>query len=193
MDLRRTMGFCVAVGIMVFSDAALGAPDGWTCPPDWFGDGGCDCGCGVLDSDCFDGTVQACEFCGNFGSCQASPTCAGIDPDMNWLCRETPGEEGPQGSSFVVAPSDPGSFCFFSGFFSDDVSLVLTPGGQASLTCQFRGLPPIGNTLHDRGFPCTLFASGIEVLTSDTQFVRTPSGHAVMTCNGELPPTSHSE
>ncbi|MCC6620295.1 MAG: hypothetical protein IT385_03520 [Deltaproteobacteria bacterium] len=39
-------------------------PLDWTCPVGFYGDGGCDCGCGALDFDCA-GTadVNECEFC----------------------------------------------------------------------------------------------------------------------------------
>jgi len=66
-----------------------GGPPGWTCPPEFYGTAdGCDCGCGVLDPDCDDGTVASCEFCGEPGSCSSVfSDCPGdIDPIQNWLC-----------------------------------------------------------------------------------------------------------
>jgi hypothetical protein len=66
-----------------------GGPAGWTCPPDFYGTAdGCDCGCGVIDPDCADGTVASCEFCGEVGSCSPLDSgCPGdIDPTQNWLC-----------------------------------------------------------------------------------------------------------
>jgi hypothetical protein len=70
--------------------ACTGGPAGWTCDVFYYGTfDGCDCGCGVLDPDCIDGTVGSCEFCGAPGSC--SPLgldCPGdIDPAQNWLCE----------------------------------------------------------------------------------------------------------
>jgi cysteine-rich repeat protein len=38
------------------------APPGWKCDPTFFGDGQCDCGCGVKDSDCADATLVSCAF-----------------------------------------------------------------------------------------------------------------------------------
>ncbi|MFZ9888614.1 MAG: hypothetical protein ACO3JL_14035, partial [Myxococcota bacterium] len=39
------------------------APAEWTCAESFFGsDDGCDCGCGVVDPDCADGTAASCDF-----------------------------------------------------------------------------------------------------------------------------------
>lgn len=57
---------------------------GWTCSPFFFGDGFCDCGCGTVDSDCADASVASCDFC-DVG-CDASGTCATIDPNNNAVC-----------------------------------------------------------------------------------------------------------
>ena len=67
------------------------APAGWTCPPWIYGAAnGCECGCGVIDLDCADGTVASCEWCGSPGSCSPigfDSACPGdIDPAQNWLC-----------------------------------------------------------------------------------------------------------
>jgi hypothetical protein len=61
----------------------------WTCyPPPVFS--GCQCGCGVLDPDCIDGTVSSCDICGELGSCSPLDSlCPGdIDPTRNWLCMD---------------------------------------------------------------------------------------------------------
>ena len=190
IDIRRALGFFVAAGIMVFSYPALAAPEGWTCPPDWFGDGFCDCGCGALDSDCTDATVESCEFCGWYGSCQASQACSGIVPDENWLCHETPGV-GPQGHTIAFGPPH-NAFCrFFDGTETEDAAFRVTPSGQFNLTCQYSGLPPIAHTLIARGFPCTFIWGGLVIPTFDTLSVRTTSGEAVVRCTAEIDPTSH--
>jgi hypothetical protein len=64
-----------------------GGPPGWTCRAEYYGTGdGCDCGCGVIDLDCADGTVGSCDYCGLRGSC-SSLWCPGdIDPAQNWIC-----------------------------------------------------------------------------------------------------------
>ena len=39
-----------------------GVPAGWTCDDTWYGaDDGCDCGCGVLDTDCADSSLLSCD------------------------------------------------------------------------------------------------------------------------------------
>lgn len=56
-----------------------GTSSTWTCDLAWFGDGGCDCGCGSLDSDCYDGTDASCDF-------NECPAGANPLPNQNWLC-----------------------------------------------------------------------------------------------------------
>jgi hypothetical protein len=65
-----------------------GLPAGWTCPPDYFGDLACDCGCGGADEDCAGPTIDACDFCDSPGSCSsATQGCPGtINPADNSVC-----------------------------------------------------------------------------------------------------------
>ncbi len=63
---------------------------GWTCAPASYGDGqSCDCGCGVLDYDCFDDTASSCDACDDPNSCTAtlSGSCSDIDPLDNTKCN----------------------------------------------------------------------------------------------------------
>jgi hypothetical protein len=63
-----------------------GIPAGWTCVGDYFGDSGCDCGCGAQDEDCPSLSASVCEFCDSPGSC--SEACPGdIDPENNAVCE----------------------------------------------------------------------------------------------------------
>jgi hypothetical protein len=62
------------------------APAEWRCEPGYYGDGWCDCGCGVIDVDCADSTVGSCEFCNELGSCGTGLCPANIDPDDNSTC-----------------------------------------------------------------------------------------------------------
>jgi hypothetical protein len=65
-----------------------GLPQGWTCPPDYYGDTACDCGCGGPDEDCASLSISACEFCNSPGSCSVAPTCPGtINPTDNTTCE----------------------------------------------------------------------------------------------------------
>ena len=60
----------------------------WTCNPSFYdADDGCDCGCGIVDPDCADSTVEACDYCNNAGSCNEGSGCPGtIDPVDNSQC-----------------------------------------------------------------------------------------------------------
>ena len=58
---------CVA-GNGCGSGYCLPVPAAWTCDDDYFGDGLCDCGCGVLDSDCENATVAVCDYCDDVDS-----------------------------------------------------------------------------------------------------------------------------
>jgi hypothetical protein len=66
-----------------------GIPLGWTCLGDYYGDSGCDCGCGAQDADCPSLSASVCEFCDSPGSCsEETPTCPGdIDPANNAVCE----------------------------------------------------------------------------------------------------------
>lgn len=61
-----------------------GPPPEWVCPAEFFGTSdGCDCGCGALDPDCADATVDSCEYCMPPG---CANDCADIDPTNNAVC-----------------------------------------------------------------------------------------------------------
>ncbi len=68
-------------------------PDEWTCLPFFYGvDDGCDCGCGVIDPDCADASVDSCDFCDNADSCsEGGGACpSNIDPIDNSVCVAGP-------------------------------------------------------------------------------------------------------
>ncbi|MFO0747168.1 MAG: hypothetical protein U1F43_16115 [Myxococcota bacterium] len=62
-------------------------PTDWTCSPAFYGDGSCDCGCGVQDLDCADTTtVAACEYCEGCGV-TAGDSCDGsVEPSDTTAC-----------------------------------------------------------------------------------------------------------
>lgn len=64
------------------------APDTWTCDVDTYGDGACDCGCGVRDLDCESSGIGACEFCDLEGSCSEDNCPGTIDEEDNSICSE---------------------------------------------------------------------------------------------------------
>lgn len=71
---------------------AQGAPAEWLCPERAYGNGECDCGCGVLDVDCPSSSKGDCEACGDQdGSC-SDEFCANIHPTDNAICFELPSE-----------------------------------------------------------------------------------------------------
>lgn len=64
------------------------APDGWTCDPATYGDGTCNCGCGVVDVDCPDGKASSCEVCDET-SCWPLH-CDHLEADDNAHCAAPP-------------------------------------------------------------------------------------------------------
>ena len=82
-------GACLHITSADFTIAAPVVPAGWLCDPDYYGDGSCDCGCGVADSDCADATVGSCDYCNDDGSCSANAAdCpSNINPTNNAVCQ----------------------------------------------------------------------------------------------------------
>ncbi len=69
------------------TSGSMSFPSGWTCDPDYYAaDDGCDCGCGVRDGDCANGTVNACEYCHCSGD---APDCSttSVRSTNNALCQ----------------------------------------------------------------------------------------------------------
>jgi hypothetical protein len=61
-------------------------PQGWRCSPEAWGDGACHCGCGAIDWDCREWTLEECEVCNDPASC-SSQECPGIiDPALVTRC-----------------------------------------------------------------------------------------------------------
>jgi hypothetical protein len=64
-------------------------------PPDWgcyyslWGDGSCDCGCGVVDIDCDDATPASCEYCPSSG-CTPFDCSDTLMEDNNGICKNPP-------------------------------------------------------------------------------------------------------
>ncbi|MDR0966974.1 MAG: hypothetical protein LBM75_10855 [Myxococcales bacterium] len=53
----------------------------WTCPEEWYGDDSCDCGCGIIDSDCDDASADSCDYTDACLEQSMLPK-----SDENWLC-----------------------------------------------------------------------------------------------------------
>ena len=70
----------------------LAPPPEWTCSTFYYADGkDCDCGCGAVDLDCEDETVDSCDYCGAFGACSGGACPGPIDPDDNGVCKTPSG------------------------------------------------------------------------------------------------------
>ncbi len=65
-------------------------PEGWACYWSLYGDGFCDCGCGVTDIDCEDTTPEACDYCPGSG-CTPFDCTDTLLPDNNAICSAPPG------------------------------------------------------------------------------------------------------
>jgi hypothetical protein len=75
------------------SSAGLrGVPTAWTCISFAYGDGQCDCGCGVPDKDCAGQELAQCESCNGFGSCNLAECPGRIDPADVATCLPPPDE-----------------------------------------------------------------------------------------------------
>jgi len=92
--------------------------------------------------------------------------------------------EGVQGGAIVQNYGQhPYIRCGWGGqYLSDKRHWVLTPSGKEKLVCHFTGLPPINKAFIWKGWNC-IIRSG--VWTTNTSWVRTPSGNATVTCIAE--------
>jgi hypothetical protein len=89
---------CAAVGscangpcpsaLAVDDNTRCAIPPRWTCDASLYGDGTCNCGCGVVDVDCRDATLASCELCDVPGGC-SSVGCA-VEPENNAQCPKPP-------------------------------------------------------------------------------------------------------
>jgi lysophospholipase L1-like esterase len=67
----------------------------WTCSNDWYGtEDGCDCGCGVIDPDCFSYTRYACEYTW----CEQGD----VYLNLNHVCHDEPVKIMPVGDSITA-------------------------------------------------------------------------------------------
>jgi hypothetical protein len=92
-DACHSLGSCAHAqcpsNIVPDDNAHCVVPTGWLCDPADFGNGTCDCGCGVTDIDCDSKKADACSFCPLDG-CARIFDCSTIDPDDNALCTSPP-------------------------------------------------------------------------------------------------------
>ncbi|MBC8070776.1 MAG: hypothetical protein IAG13_20790 [Deltaproteobacteria bacterium] len=88
VGLGFTGGVLACSDTCAFDTGACTVPGEWTCNPGFFADSACDCGCGIVDPDCADASVDVCVFCNDEGSCDEDGSmCPGdIDPIDNAHC-----------------------------------------------------------------------------------------------------------
>jgi hypothetical protein len=70
-------------------NAHCSTPPDWLCDPASYGNGVCDCGCGVIDIDCPNARADACGSCPITG-CARYLDCSTIDPNDNTICTSPP-------------------------------------------------------------------------------------------------------
>lgn len=70
------------------NNAKCKVPEGWTCTVSVYGDGRCNCGCGVVDMDCKGPGRENCEVC--WGGCSIEGCPGPIDQENNAICTGVP-------------------------------------------------------------------------------------------------------
>jgi hypothetical protein len=70
--------------------AGTASSDLWTCTLSAYGDGACDCGCGLPDPDCANGDLESCEVCDSLGSCNTAKCPGRIDEADTARCEAVP-------------------------------------------------------------------------------------------------------
>ncbi len=142
-------------GIIDPDDTALcapveGVPDEWTCNPTFYGDGDCNCGCGAVDSDCADATVDSCDFCNDQGSCNAGDCPGNIDAVDNSAC--VPNMGVPYGNCFAddvaIACSASEMFCLV------DNNMAPTAGACTQSPCDTEADCPAAPDTGDAPVAC---------------------------------------
>ena len=76
----------------------------------------------------------------------------------------------------------PDIYCHFGSLVADRATAVITPSGNASLSCHFDDLAPIAETYRHDGWWCYLSMAGHYLTTYKSNWTRTRSGQAKVTC-----------
>ncbi|MFH2007143.1 MAG: hypothetical protein ABI333_11200 [bacterium] len=170
---------CGANCLVDFSGCTSGVP-GWTCIPGFYADGACDCGCGVVDSDCTDATVGACDWCDSPGGCNGvGGQCPGIiDPANNAQCTATTCGDGVQEGAEQCDLTD------LQGAGCEDLGLGFAGG---TLACQANCLfditqctmPVCGNNTAEGAELC----DGADLAQNDCTTIGQGFGGGTLACN----------
>lgn len=120
-------------------------PAAWTCDAANYNAGDqCDCGCGVVDPDCDDETIAACQHCGGSGSCNAGPCPGTIKPADNSACEASTGVcgDGQIGSGEVCDGSNlDGQTCESQGFGSGTLTCAVNCQSFDTASCAAVAVP----------------------------------------------------
>ena len=140
----------------------------WICSPSYYGDGTCDCGCGILDVDCTSGDSGFCDYCTACGSCESVVT------DRNHLCSGSGGLP-----TVLTATADDG--WVFAGWTGacGGTSEVLELSLQQSDSCTARFVPGLHVSLLRENRPIEVNDAVISA-DDDTLAVITAGGFAVV-------------
>ena len=88
-----------------------------------------------------------------------------------WVFNQGEGQPGPSGAG-----------CHFGVHTTNQITVVHTPSGHVNVKCHFEGLPPIPEAETQRGWQCNWWIGGVLHRTWDSQWTRSPSGQATVTC-----------
>jgi hypothetical protein len=72
------------------NNAVCKVPKAWLCGDYNYGDGWCDCGCGVVDIDCPSSKADVCQYCLSSGCSPYGCSGGTIDPNNNAICTVAP-------------------------------------------------------------------------------------------------------
>ena len=160
---------CYAVGSCSFLEGCSGIDSannaicdnliaGWTCPIAYYGDGTCDCGCGITDvKDCADATAASCDSqsCNDPGSCAYGlsdcstilPTDSGkctADPQQ-WTCDPLLQGDGVCDCGCAISDQIPGQV----DCSSTDINVCQRCADMGSCATSCANINPTNNTICD--------------------------------------------
>ena len=76
----------------------------------------------------------------------------------------------------------PTTTCNYYGLLTEHTQAVLRPDGSARLTCLFSELDPVSSVERNADFSCGLAIDDDFLFSSESSWLRTPSGQGKLTC-----------
>lgn len=120
-------------------------------------------------------------------ACDETPASVAESPSYGIVGSDTPA--GDAGAVVLNrGAATPTGFCTFRGRFTDEITGVVSPNGNALLSCQHDDyfLPePIEQPEIVDGWTCFLTYQGSVLYTTKSHFVVAPNGQATQTCHFE--------